>query len=54
MPPDRALAAVLASSGQDRLVSPGEIAAEVVRLSLDGAAANTGETIVLGVGARTR
>ena len=54
MPPDRALAAVLASSGQDRLVSPAEIAAQVVKLCLESAAGITGETLVLGLGARTR
>ncbi|HSQ60060.1 MAG TPA: SDR family NAD(P)-dependent oxidoreductase [Acidobacteriota bacterium] len=48
-----ALAAVLATVGQSRLVSPSEVAAEVVRLCTDDAASVTGAAIVLDGGART-
>jgi NAD(P)-dependent dehydrogenase (short-subunit alcohol dehydrogenase family) len=48
-----ALAAVLASAGQPRLVAPSEVAAEVLRLCGDDAAAVTGEAIRLIGGAPT-
>ena len=50
---DAALAAVLASAHQSRLLSPEEIAAEVVRLCGDAAANVNGEAIRLLPGART-
>lgn len=49
-----AVAAMLATSGQARLVTPEEIAAEVRRLCLDEAAGTTGRTIVLDGGSTTR
>jgi NAD(P)-dependent dehydrogenase (short-subunit alcohol dehydrogenase family) len=48
-----ALAAILATVGQSRLVSPAEVAAEVLRLCRDDAGGVTGEAIVLEGGARS-
>ncbi len=45
-----AVAAILATSGQARLVKPEEVAAEVRRLCLDDAAATTGQAILLDGG----
>ena len=50
---DEALAAVLASAHQSRLLSPEEIAAEVVRLCADAASNVNGESVRLLPGART-
>lgn len=47
---DAALAAVLASASQSRLLSPAEVAAEVVRLCRDDAAGVNGEAILLQPG----
>ncbi|HET9952450.1 MAG TPA: SDR family NAD(P)-dependent oxidoreductase [Candidatus Eisenbacteria bacterium] len=44
---DAALAAILEAGGQTRLVAPGEVAAEVRRLSLDEASGITGQSIVI-------
>ena len=49
-----AVAAMLATSGQTRLVTPDEIAAEVRRLCLDESAATTGQAIVLDGGTTSR
>ena len=49
--PEDALAAILDTVGQSRLVTPAEVAAEVVRLCRPGAGAITGEAIVLDGGA---
>lgn len=49
-----AVAAILAASGQARLVTPEEVAAEVHRLCLDEAAATTGQAIVLDGGTTSR
>jgi len=48
------VAAILATSGQARLVTPEEVAAEVRRLCLAEAAATTGQTIVLDGGTTPR
>jgi len=55
LPRDEALAAVLASAGQDRLVSPEEVASAVLDLCAGGSEL-TGQAIVLksGGGVRTR
>jgi len=55
LPREEALAAVLASAGQDRLVSPEEVASAVVDLCAGGSEL-TGQAIVLklGGGVRTR
>ena len=45
-----ALAAVLASAGQERLVTPGEVAEAVLSLCLDEAGAANGQAVVLGPG----
>jgi len=50
---DAALAAVLASANQSRLLSPAEVAAEVVRLCGDDAGGVNGEAIRLAPGGRT-
>ena len=50
---EEALAAVLASAHQSRLLSPEEIAAEVLRLCADAASNVNGEAIRLLPGART-
>lgn len=49
-----AVQAMLATSGQARLVTPEEVAAAVCRLCLDDAAATTGQTIVLDGGTTKR
>jgi NAD(P)-dependent dehydrogenase (short-subunit alcohol dehydrogenase family) len=49
-----AVAAMLATSGQARLVSPEEVAAEVRRLCLDESASTTGQAIVLDGGSTSR
>ncbi len=48
-----ALAAILATVGQSRLVSPAEVAAAVLRLCREDAGAVTGEAVVLEGGARS-
>jgi NAD(P)-dependent dehydrogenase (short-subunit alcohol dehydrogenase family) len=48
-----ALAAVLATTGQDRLVTPEEVAAAVLDFCRADAAGATGRAVVLGRGART-
>lgn len=48
---DQALAAVLATTGQTRLVAAEEVAAEAVRLCGDGARGVNGDAIVLNPGA---
>jgi len=55
LPREEALAAVLASAGQDRLVSAEEVAAAVIDLC-SGGSELTGQSIVLksGGGARAR
>lgn len=45
-----AVAAILATSGQARLVTPEEVAAEVCRLCLDEAAATTGQATLVDGG----
>lgn len=50
---DAALASVLASTGQSRLLSPDEVAAEVVRLCRDDSAGVNGQAIRLHPGVRT-
>ncbi len=50
--PEDALAAILATVGQSRLVTPAEVAAEVVRLCRPDAGAGTGNAIVLDGGTR--
>ncbi len=52
VPPKRALELVLGSSGQERLVTPEEVAAAVVELCLDESG-RTGEAVLLSAGART-
>jgi NAD(P)-dependent dehydrogenase (short-subunit alcohol dehydrogenase family) len=47
----QALAAVLATAGQERLVTPGEVAAAVLVLCRDDAAGTNGQAIVLRAGA---
>jgi NAD(P)-dependent dehydrogenase (short-subunit alcohol dehydrogenase family) len=44
---EEAIAAVLRTTGQPRLVAPEEVASAVLAVCLDGAAGTTGETIVL-------
>lgn len=48
-----ALAAVLATTGQERLVTPDEVAARILDLCREDAAAINGQAIPLGVGAAT-
>ena len=48
---EQALAAVLATTGQERLVSPADVAARILALCRDDAAAVNGQAITLGVGA---
>jgi NAD(P)-dependent dehydrogenase (short-subunit alcohol dehydrogenase family) len=50
---DLALAAVLATTGQERLLTPEEVAAAVLRLCQEEAAATNGEAVVLKGGVRT-
>ncbi len=50
---DQALAAVLATTGQERLVSREEVAAAVLALCLDDASGVNGQAIVVNAGART-
>jgi NAD(P)-dependent dehydrogenase (short-subunit alcohol dehydrogenase family) len=45
-----ALAAVLASAGQERLVAPGEVAEAVLALCRDEGGATNGQAVVLGPG----
>ena len=52
LPRDGALAAVLATTGQRRLVTPEEVAAQALALCLDNAVGRNGETIVLEGGDR--
>jgi 3-hydroxybutyrate dehydrogenase len=49
---DEALAAVLATTGQERLVSPDEVAGAVLALCRDDASGVNGQTIVLDGGSR--
>jgi NAD(P)-dependent dehydrogenase (short-subunit alcohol dehydrogenase family) len=51
---EQALAAVLASTGQERLVTTDEVANAVLGLCGEDAAGRNGETVVLGRGERTR
>jgi NAD(P)-dependent dehydrogenase (short-subunit alcohol dehydrogenase family) len=51
--PEEALAAILATVGQSRLVTPAEVAAEVVRLCRPETGSVTGEAIILDGGARS-
>jgi NAD(P)-dependent dehydrogenase (short-subunit alcohol dehydrogenase family) len=44
---DLALAAVLATTGQTRLLTPGEVSAAVLVLCMDDAAERSGEAVVL-------
>ena len=53
LPPDQALAAVLATAGQERLVTPGEVAATVLGLCRDDAGEVNGQAIVIRGGAPT-
>jgi hypothetical protein len=48
---EAALEAVLATTGQDRLLTPEEVAAEVVKLSGEEARDVSGRAIVVGAGA---
>ena len=50
---DQALAAVLATTGQERLLRPGEVAAAVVDLCRDDAGLESGRILVLGAGVPT-
>lgn len=50
---DEALAAFLATTGQDRLIRPEEVAAEVLALCGDDAARVNGRALLVGVGLRT-
>ena len=50
---DQALAAVLASTGQQRLVTPDEVAARILALCRDTASDMNGQAIVLGAEAQT-
>jgi NAD(P)-dependent dehydrogenase (short-subunit alcohol dehydrogenase family) len=52
LPRDQALAAVLASAGQERLITPEEVAEAVVGLCAEDAAAVTGQAILVPAGAR--
>ncbi|MGH7741714.1 MAG: SDR family NAD(P)-dependent oxidoreductase [Candidatus Eiseniibacteriota bacterium] len=51
LPRERAEAAVLASAGQERLIRPEEVAAEVVRLCLPESGGITGQAVRLAAGA---
>jgi NAD(P)-dependent dehydrogenase (short-subunit alcohol dehydrogenase family) len=51
---ERAEAAVLATAGQDRLLRPEEVAAEVAKLCRPDAGGITGQAVVIGSGARAR
>ncbi len=53
LPREGALAAVLATTGQERLITPQEVAAAVLDLCRDEAASVSGQTIVLAAGGRT-
>ena len=53
LPREGALAAVLATTGQERLITPQEVAAAVVDLCREEAGAVSGKTIVLAAGGRT-
>ncbi len=50
---DLALAAVLATTGQPRLITPEEVAAAVLKLCMEDARDVSGETVVLNGGVRT-
>jgi NAD(P)-dependent dehydrogenase (short-subunit alcohol dehydrogenase family) len=50
---DMALAAVLATTGQDRLITPEEVATSVLALCLEDAGSVTGQAILLRGGVRT-
>ena len=50
---DMALAAVLATTGQERLITPEEVAASVLELCMEDAGAVTGQAILLRGGVRT-
>jgi NAD(P)-dependent dehydrogenase (short-subunit alcohol dehydrogenase family) len=52
LPREGALEAVLATTGQERLITPDEVAAAVLDLCRDEAAQVTGQTIVLGARSR--
>ncbi len=53
LPRDQALAAVLATTGQDRLIAPEEVAAAVLGLCRDDATGVNGQAVVLHAAART-
>ena len=50
---DMALAAVLATTGQDRLITPEEVAMSVLALCMEDAGGVTGQTVLLRGGVRT-
>ena len=50
---DMALAAVLATTGQDRLITPEEVASSVLALCMEDAGGVTGQAILLRGGVRT-
>ena len=52
LPREGALEAVLATTGQDRLITPEEVAAAVLDLCRDEAAGVNGRAVVLGAGGR--
>jgi NAD(P)-dependent dehydrogenase (short-subunit alcohol dehydrogenase family) len=51
---ERAEAAVLATTGQERLLKPEEVAAEVVKLCRPDAGGVTGQAVMMAAGARAR
>ena len=51
---ERALDALLATTGQERLIRPEEVAAEVVRLCRPEAGSVNGQAVPIAAGARTR
>jgi NAD(P)-dependent dehydrogenase (short-subunit alcohol dehydrogenase family) len=51
---ERAEAAVLATTGQERLLRPEEVAAEIVKLCRPDAGGVTGQAVMVATGARAR
>lgn len=51
---ERALAAILETTGQDRLIAPEEVAGAVLDLCREERDGTTGEIVVLGAGSRAR